>query len=270
MSESVTLAPGRRRAATPPWLGVALAIAITTTMDATGLSDFSALPLLPLTLLLWWRDRMSPRALGLTRGPARAYLLAVVYPVLVMAPLAALAAAAGAADLAQVEWGKAWTNVALVGGSTILAAMLTEEGFFRGWLWASLAGTGRTPAAVLAWSSAAFSLWHLSAVALDTGFDLPAPQIPVFLANAALLGAAWGLLRSLSGSLVVASVSHGVWNGLAYALFGFGDRVGAVGIADTAIYGAEAGVLGLALNAAVVLALLAWHRRRADASPVRP
>jgi hypothetical protein len=37
----------------PAISGVALAIAITTTMDATGLSAFSALPLLPLVALFW-------------------------------------------------------------------------------------------------------------------------------------------------------------------------------------------------------------------------
>lgn len=72
----------------------------------------------------------------------------------------------------------------------------------------------------------------------------------MFLVNAAVLGANWGLLRSLSGSVVVASVSHGLWNGMAYALFGFGTHVGALGIQDTSLYGPEVGVLGLGLNVA--------------------
>ena len=42
------------------------------------------------------------------------------------------------------------------------------------------------------------------------------------MVNATLLGAAWGILRMMSGSVVVASISHGLWNGLAYVLFGFG------------------------------------------------
>jgi hypothetical protein len=41
---------------------------------------------------------------------------------------------------------------------------------------------------VLIWSSVAFALWHLSAVLLPTGFDLPRSQVPVFIVNAAVIG----------------------------------------------------------------------------------
>lgn len=74
----------------------------------------------------------------------------------------------------------------------------------------------------------------------------------------------WGLLRLISGSVLVASVSHGVWNGLDYPLFGFGTKVGALGITETAIYGPEVGILGLIVNVvfascAVALAKLTRH-----------
>jgi hypothetical protein len=49
-------------------------------------------------------------------------------------------------------------------------------------------------------------------------------------------------------------VSHGLWNGLAYTLFGYGTKVGALGIRHTAIYGPEVGLIGLAVNALVLLA----------------
>jgi len=42
-----------------PILGVAIAIAGTTTMDATGLSDFSAFALLPLIFLFWYRPLLA-------------------------------------------------------------------------------------------------------------------------------------------------------------------------------------------------------------------
>ena len=100
----------------------------------------------------------------------------------------------------------------------------------------------------------------MSAVSLDTGFDLPAPQIPVFMVNAAVLGAAWGALRMLSGSIMVCSVSHGAWNALAYVLFGFGTKVGALGVQQTALYGPEVGALGLALNVILVTAAWLWWR----------
>jgi membrane protease YdiL (CAAX protease family) len=246
----------------PPTVGVLAAIGITTAMDACGLSVFSALPLFPLAGLLWAWHRFSRVEMGLTWGSVRDYGLALLHPVVVLGVVTAVAALAGVIDLTQADWRKAGLNLLLMGLSTVLVVILTEEGFFRGWLWASLRRAGLGETAVLLWSSIAFSLWHVSAVSLETGFDIPAPQIPVYLVNVVLMGAIWGLLRLISGSVVVASVSHGVWNGLAYVLFGFGTRVGALGIEATHIYGPEVGVVGLAANALFALALLRGLRFR--------
>jgi CAAX protease family protein len=243
-----------------PILGVLVAIAITTSMDASGLSTFSALPLFPLALVFWHFDRLSRRDVGLTWGARRHYALAVLYPLLVLGVLTLVCAAAGVIDVTHADWSKAWRNLALVTVSTTLVAILTEEGFFRGWLWASLSRAGLSAPRVLIWSSVAFALWHVSAVLLPTGFDLPRSQVPVFIVNAAVIGAIWGLMRWLSGSVLVTSVSHGVWNGAAYVLFGFGTKVGALGIAETAIYGPEVGVLGLTLN--VIFAVALWRFAR--------
>jgi len=238
-------------------LGVAAAIAITSTMDATGLSAFSALPLLPLMGLFWYLEKLSRREMGFVRGRLSHHVIAVSYPVVVMGALALIAAAAGAIDVSETDWHKARLNLVLILVSTILVAILTEEGFFRGWVWASLRRGGLSPGRILLWTSLAFSLWHLSAVALDTGFDLPRRQIPVFMVNATLLGAVWGVLRWRSGSIIVASVSHGVWNALAYVLFGFGTHTGALGIENTALFGPEVGFLGVGANAAF-LAVILW------------
>ena len=132
--------------------------------------------------------------------------------------------------------------------------MLTEEGFFRGWLWESLKERK------LLVSSVAFMLWHISAVVLNTGFNPPMAQVPTFLANAAVLGFIWGRMRQASGSIVVSSLAHSVWNALAYRLFGFGAKVGLLGIHDTAVFGPEVGVAGLALN--VAFALILWLSSR--------
>jgi membrane protease YdiL (CAAX protease family) len=232
-------------------------------MDATGLSAFSALPLLPLMGLYWYLERMSRREMGFVWGQARHYGLAIVLPLLVLATIALISAAARVVDVSQTNWNKTWLNVALVTSSTILVAILTEEGFFRGWFWASLARAGASQAWRLVWTSLAFALWHVSAVMLPTGFDLPAAQIPVYLVNAAVLGAIWGMLRMASGSVIVASVSHGVWNGFAYVWFGYGAEVGGLGIKQTAVYGPEVGIVGLALNVVVLAALWWWWRRGA-------
>jgi membrane protease YdiL (CAAX protease family) len=246
----------------PAVLGVLLAIAISTAMDAGGLFVFSTLPLLPLTLLFWRIQRLSRQRMGLVVGRWRHHGLAVMYPALVLGALTIVAVACGAVDVAHTDWRKAWLNCALVGVSTILMALLTEEGVFRGWLWASLQRAGCSDTAVLVWTSVAFALWHLSAVTLDTGFDLPAARVPLFLVNAAVMGAAWGLVRAVSGSVLASSVSHGIWNGLVYPFFGFGQRVGALGIRQTELYGPEVGILGLAANLLFVAVLWrSWRRR---------
>jgi uncharacterized protein len=92
-------------------------------------------------------------------------------------------------------------------------AIVTEEGFLRGWLWGSLEKTRIKMERVLIWSRVAFALWHISAVTLD--FKPPVAHIPVYLCNAAVVGAVWRFLRERSGSIVVSSLSHGVWNGMA-------------------------------------------------------
>jgi CAAX protease family protein len=243
-----------------PVLGVALAIAVTTAMDTRGLAAFSALPLCPLMGILWYVERLSRPSVGLTWGRWRHYGLAALYPALVMGVLALISAATGAVNVSGTNWRKAGLNLLLLAASTFLVAILTEEGFFRGWLWASLERAGENESRVLVWTSAAFSLWHVSAVALKTGFDLPASRIPLFLLNVAVVGAIWGLLRWISGSILVTSLSHGVWNGMAYVLFGYGTKVGALGIKNTALYGPEVGVLGLTLNLLFLAGLWWWSR----------
>ncbi len=233
--------------------GIVLAIGITTAMDASGYSMFSALPLLPLFLVFWWWQKFSRIEIGFTWGEGKFYAYAVAYPLLVMALLGVLAAATGQVDTSATDWNKAMINLFAMGASSILGVIVTEEGFFRGWLWAGLKNTGLNNRKTLIATSLIFMAWHISAVSLETGFDLPARQIPVYLLNATLMGIAWGMLRLASGSIVVASLSHGVWNGLAYTLFGFGEKTGALGIQETWIWGPEVGVLGVLINLVIVV-----------------
>lgn len=250
-----------------PILGVMVAIVVTTAMDISGFFIFSALPLFPLMCLFWYLERPSRQSMGFMWGHWNHYRLAVLHPVTVLGVVGLVSAAAGAVDLSQTNWEKAGLNFALLAVSTILVAIVTEEGFFRGWLFASFERAALKHGRILVWSSIAFSLWHLPAVALNTGFDLPAMQIPLFMINAAVIGAIWGLLRLVSGSVIVASVSHGVWNGGAYVFFGYGTKIGALGIDDTAIYGPEVGVLGLVLNLIFAAALWRWWKQ---APPLPP
>lgn len=243
----------------PLILGVTLAIAITTTMDASGYSAFSALPLMPLFGLLWWWQKFSKAEIGFKRGKRSHYAYAVAYPLVVMSLLALAAALGGAIDISGTDWNKAMINLFAGAIGTILVGLVTEEGFFRGWLWAGLKKNGLSDSITLIVTTLAFTAWHISAVTLETGFDLPAKEVPIYLVNGTLIGLNFGLLRLASGSIIVSSVCHGVWNGLAYALFGFGEKTGALGIQDTWLFGPEVGLLGIVINLAIAIGFWRYY-----------
>ena len=66
------------------------------------------------------------------------------------------------------------------------------------------------------------------------------------------------MMRLASGSIVVASVCYGVWNGLAYSFFGFGELLGVLGIEQSILCGPELGLLGFVFNMVVFSRL--WRR----------
>jgi hypothetical protein len=55
-------------------------------------------------------------------------------------------------------------------------------------------------------------------------------------------------MRLASKSVIIPSISHAVWNTLAYGLFGFGEKTGILGTENTIIFGPEVGVIGIILN----------------------
>lgn len=248
--------------------GTAAAIVITTTMDATGYSMFSALPLFPLAGLFWFLQKYSRREVGLIWGQARYYGLALAYPFAVLGTTVLVALAFAAVDTSNADWIKTLVNIGLMSSTGILIGLITEEGFFRGWLWAALKRAGQSDTQVLIWSTLAFTAWHISAITLDTGFDIPAEEIPIYLINATLIGAVFGIIRLMSGSVIAASLCHAIWNGLDYPLFGFGEKVGALGIQQTQIFGPEVGILGIGLNLAFFACL--WRHYAARVSEISP
>ena len=239
-----------------------LAIAITSTMDATGYTEFSALILAPLLAILWFLQKFSRAEIGLKLGRPGDYGLAVLYPLVVVGAAVAIAAMAGEVHAGGADWPKAAGIMGQIFLGTFLVTILTEEGFFRGALWASLKKGGLDDMQVLLWSSVVFGLWHLSWVTLADGFELAPAFIPIFILNAMLLGAVWGVLRLISGSLIVASFSHGVWNGMVYLFFGASSMPGVLGIPEGALFGPETGIVGLALNTAFLLYLLRLWKKR--------
>jgi membrane protease YdiL (CAAX protease family) len=241
-------------------IGVAAAIVVTSTLDATGYSDFSVLALAPLLLAGGLLGRHSRRELGFALARPRDYGPALALPLAGISLASGAAWFAGATDLSALGSSEVWLQVAGMALPTALIAVVTEDGFFRGWLWSSLARAGASERGRILLTTTAFAAWHFSVTIFATGFELPARQIPVYLTNAALIGGTWALLRAHSGSVLVPSVSHGIWNGLAYTLFGFGEHTGALGIANTALYGPEVGALGLVWNTLVLGAGLLFLR----------
>ena len=171
----------------PAIAGVVLATAITTAMDATGYAMFSALSLFPLFLLFWYLQGFTRADIGMTIGARVNYMLALAYPAVVLGGIALIALAAGAIDTSEANWRIALLNMGTMSTLGIIIVLLTEEGFFRGWLWAAPQRGGCSDAQTLLVSSVAFTLWHVSAITLDTGFDVPAAEVPVYLVNATLL-----------------------------------------------------------------------------------
>ncbi len=104
-----------------PIVGVAMAIAATTTMDATGLFVFSALALTPLMLLFWYLEGLSRSEMGFKWGRPADYALALLYPLVVIGLIAIVATFAGAVDLSKTNWRKALVNLLIMTISTALA-----------------------------------------------------------------------------------------------------------------------------------------------------
>ena len=239
-----------------PLAGVAMAIAVAATMDTAGLTMFSALPLLPLTLILWKMQGLDRGEMGLSWGRLSGYIPAVVAPIVAVSGLAMIPYLAGAVHMGQPDWDHITRNAILGSVFGIPGTLLTEERFFRGWLWGSLRRSGRHPFPTLLISSFLFMLWHISAVTLAGDFALPPLWIPVFLCNAFLLGMIWGALRLRTGSVVAPAACHSLWNGLVYPLFGFGSHQGALAVDPGWLYGPESGLAGLVTNILVLRILL--------------
>ncbi len=74
-------------------------------------------------------------------------------------------------------------------------------------------------------------------------------------------GTGLGTATDLWPGLGLPSVCHAVWDGIDYPLYGFGEKIGALGIEQTHIYGPEVGILGIGLNFLFATVLWYWITR---------
>lgn len=222
---------------------------------ATGspeVQKFSALTLLPISVLAIFIFRIPIKSL-FPKNPLRNYFIAISYPLVIMIVLTALTFLAGEFATKDESIARVAMVISINSFFGILAALLTEELFFRGVCWHLLEKQHYSPWRINLITSIIFTAWHLPIGFYEFGaFDKA--HLPVYFLNAFLLSINWGILRAASGSILITSVCHALWNGLTYKLFGFGDKSGFF-LSSFYTFDAERGWLGIPLNliSAVVL-----------------
>jgi uncharacterized protein len=234
-----------------PWLigGSFLALILSPLIVIlTGNESYYTLILFPLILLLWFFTRFSKILMGIRWGNGPAYALAILYPLFVMGLTGLIVWGSAGIQAENIPLTRIATNLAIMFLMTLLFALITEESFFRGWLWGMLEHRGTNLWLILILTGGLFSVWHFAINFVMPNMNIASSVVPVYLGNLFLLGINFGLLRKASGSIIVPSVSHALWNALLYNLYGLGDNNGALAVSSYQLFDPERGILGLALN----------------------
>ncbi|KPK89811.1 hypothetical protein AMJ80_09260 [bacterium SM23_31] len=216
-----------------------------------------ALILFPMTLFLWYLSRIPKNRIGIKFGDLRSVLIAAFYPIFVTSSIIVVLLFFSDAHFAHPSFSILIKNMFILLTATFIVALLTEEGFFRGWLWSILEAAYFTNWIILFWTSLVFSLWHYYAVVfLASETTLPSTIVPIYLINILLVGINFGLIRLLSGSIIICSVSHSMWNALLYSIFGHGTNTGILSEFNYQLFDPERGYMGIIINILVALFLL--------------
>jgi hypothetical protein len=231
----------------------------------SGSPNYSALVLLPLSVIMWLLVGPSRSEVGLSLGRPGHYGLALAYPLFVMGLLTILIWRVDGVSWADMDGRRIAFVIAVNSLVGVLGVLLTEEGFFRGVVWGLLRTRNLDGRRVLLFTSVAFLIWHVPVAFLEMGEGFPRSAIPIYLVNVVLLGFNWGLMRLASGSVIVPALSHAVWNAIAYKFFGFGVECGELARPSFTVLDPERGVVGIALNTLFLIAvwILILKRRRA-------
>lgn len=146
--------------------------------------------------------------------------------------------------------------IALAALMTTIVAFFTEELAFRGYLITRLRSEGEGRA--LLFSSILFGLWHLppSLFFLHQGWTVRL----VYFVDICLLAILLGSLFLRSGSILPCAVMHGVWNGLDYTLFGFGETAGVLQGSARVLFDMDEGLAGTVVLITAVALILLRHR----------
>jgi membrane protease YdiL (CAAX protease family) len=257
MTPNPSLNPARSTSASWPLLaGVGAIVMSPLLMVTTGMSALYNLWLAVMMIGLWVAQRLTKREVGIAVGDLGSYAIAVGYVAGIIGCVALGAWASQLIDLKDYAAATVFRRLSLNFLVTFALALITEEGFFRGALWGSCERAGFSPVSTIIWTSVAFGLWHVAVPLIDPDFAQPLSKVPQYAIGSAVFGVAMGLLRLRSGSMVVPSFCHALWNASAYTFFGTGEKRGQLGIADPTIWDPERGYAGLLL--AVLAAALIW------------
>jgi membrane protease YdiL (CAAX protease family) len=245
------------KAASPPLIASIGAIAISPLLVlTTAIGPLYNLWLTVLMIALWAAQRLTKREVGIAIGDPKSYLIALAYAVGIIGFIALGALAAQLVDLKDFSPATAFRRLSLNFLVTFVLALITEEGFFRGALWGSCERAGFSASKTIIWTSLAFGLWHFAVPIIDPDFAQPLSKVPQYVVGSTVFGVAMGLLRLRSGSIIVPSLCHALWNASVYTFFGAGEKMGQLGISDPGIWDPERGYAGLVL--AVLVAVLLW------------
>jgi membrane protease YdiL (CAAX protease family) len=223
---------------------------------ATAIGPLYNVWLAVMMIALWAVQRLTKREIGIVIGDSNSYFFALAYAVGIIGSIALGAWAAQLIDLKDYSAATVFRRLSLNFLITFVLALITEEGFFRGALWGSCERAGFSPAKTIIWTSLAFGLWHFAVPIIDPDFTQPLSKVPQYVIGSTVFGVAMGLLRLRSGSIIVPSLCHALWNASVYTFFGAGEKVGQLGIADSSVWDPERGYAGLIL--AVLVAVLLW------------
>lgn len=252
-----------RSSLTLPLVGSAVALSLSPLVVAlTRQMGLYPIILFPLVVVLWAVTRLSRRQMGIRIGNYRGYLVPLLYPLGVMGLTGVIAWVSGGIQASSIYVIGIAKAVAVLLLFTFAIGLITEEAFFRGWLWGALRKSACEPRLVLVWTSLAFALWHLAVPFVEPYFRFPLTVLPVYIANCFLIGMVFGFTRLATGSVVASAFCHALWNAMTYTLYGSGVGTGAFKVASYQVYDPERGVLGLLLNLIAVMALRPWRVMR--------
>ncbi len=250
------------RAAVWPLAATAAALILSPVLLAvSGESATYNIALVVLMLAVWFGQKLSRREVGFVIGDRASYVAAVGYVFVIVGIVAIGAWASGLIDLKDYSHMTAFRRLTLNSLITFLLTLVMEDGFFRGTLWGSCERAGYSPTKTLIWTSVAFGLWHLMVPILDPDFAQPLSKVPQYVIGSTAFGFAMGALRMRSGSIIIPSLCHGLWNGSVYTFFGAGEKTGLLGITDTNIWDPERGYSGLVLTIIAAALLWKWAER---------